>query len=82
MAHVICEPCIGVKNSACVEVCPVDCISDGGEQHLINPDACIDCGACAEACPVNAIFVIDEVPARWQGFIEKNAVFYRDMEKL
>lgn len=82
MAHVVCESCIGAKNSACVNVCPVDCIYDGGEQRLINPGACIDCGACAEACPVHAIFFIDEVPAQWQGFIEKNAVLYRDLVQL
>ena len=27
MASVICEPCIGVCDMACVEVCPVECIS-------------------------------------------------------
>ncbi len=26
MAYVIAEPCIGTKDSACVDVCPVDCI--------------------------------------------------------
>jgi NAD-dependent dihydropyrimidine dehydrogenase PreA subunit len=26
MARVISEPCIGVKDNSCVEVCPVDCI--------------------------------------------------------
>ena len=26
MAYVITEPCIGTKDSACVDVCPVDCI--------------------------------------------------------
>src|SRR5512133_454900 len=26
MAYVIAEPCIGVKDSACVDACPVDCI--------------------------------------------------------
>ena len=26
MAYVIGEPCIGVKDTACVDVCPVDCI--------------------------------------------------------
>jgi len=27
MAYVICEPCVGVCDTACVEVCPVDCIA-------------------------------------------------------
>ena len=26
MAFVIAEPCIGVKDTACVDACPVDCI--------------------------------------------------------
>ena len=26
VAYIICEPCIGTKDTACVDVCPVDCI--------------------------------------------------------
>ena len=26
MAYIICQPCIGTKDTACVDVCPVDCI--------------------------------------------------------
>ena len=26
MAYVIAEPCMGVKDTACVDACPVDCI--------------------------------------------------------
>ena len=26
MTHIIAEPCIGTKDTACVDVCPVDCI--------------------------------------------------------
>jgi NAD-dependent dihydropyrimidine dehydrogenase PreA subunit len=46
MAYVIAEPCIDVKDKACVEVCPVDCIYEGPTQLFIHPDECIDCGAC------------------------------------
>lgn len=56
MPHVITEPCIGVKDQSCVEVCPVECIYDGGDQFYIHPDECIDCGACVPACPVSAIY--------------------------
>jgi len=40
MAYVICEPCIGVKDASCVDVCPVDCIhtTDQDEQYYINPE--------------------------------------------
>ena len=28
MAYSICEPCVGTKDTACVDVCPVDCIPE------------------------------------------------------
>ncbi|GAP63501.1 hypothetical protein ARMA_1924 [Ardenticatena maritima] len=77
MAYVICEPCIGVKDAACVEVCPVDCIYEGPDQYYIHPDECIDCGACAPECPVEAIFEDVEVPEQWKHFIQKNADFFK-----
>ena len=27
MTYVIAEPCVGTKDTACVDVCPVDCTS-------------------------------------------------------
>ncbi len=85
MAYVITEPCIGTKDSACVDVCPVDCIHprkdeegfEAAEQLYIHPDECIDCGACVPACPVEAIFAFDEVPDKWQHFAQKNAEYYQ-----
>lgn len=79
MAYIIAEPCIGVKDRSCVEVCPVDCIwaKDEDEQYYINPEECIDCGACEPVCPVNAIFPENELPEKWHSFIEKNAAYFR-----
>ena len=79
MAYVICEPCIGATNLACVDVCPVDCIQGGPnqEQMYIDPVTCIDCDACVPACPVGAIFAQENVPARWRIFIAKNTEFFR-----
>ncbi len=85
MTYVICEPCIGVKDTACTEVCPVDCIHptkeeegfEGADQLFINPDECIDCGACESVCPVNAIFSDAEVPEKWQSFVAKNADHFK-----
>ena len=80
MTYIIAEPCVDVKDKACVEVCPVDCIhpADGeGEKLLyIDPDECIDCGACVPACPVEAIFALDEVPEQWQNYIEIDAKWF------
>jgi ferredoxin len=82
MPHVICEPCCGVKDRACVTVCPVDCIhplleADQGEVQLfIHPDECIDCGACVPACPVSAIYPEEDVPDKWVGYTEKNKDYF------
>ena len=74
MTYVIVEPCIGVKDASCVDVCPVDCIhaTDDDAMYFIDPDECIDCGACEPECPVTAIFPEEDVPPNLEGFIEKN----------
>ena len=77
MTHVICEPCIGVKDKACVDVCPVDCIHEGEDQLFIDPEECIDCVQCVPACPVEAIFAEEEVPEKWTSFTGKNAAFFK-----
>ena len=84
MAHIIAQPCIGTKDTACVAVCPVDCIHptkeeadfESAEMLYIDPDTCIGCGLCVEECPVKAIFEQGDVPAEWAGFIEKNRAYY------
>ncbi|MEA1975704.1 MAG: 4Fe-4S binding protein [Bacillota bacterium] len=53
MAYVIDNSCISC--GACEGECPVDAISAGDDQYVIDADACIDCGACASVCPVDAI---------------------------
>jgi NAD-dependent dihydropyrimidine dehydrogenase PreA subunit len=73
MPHVITEPCIGVKDQSCVDVCPVGCIYEADDQLYIHPGECIDCGACVPACPVAAIYPEEDVPGEWEGFIQKNA---------
>ena len=80
MAYVIAQPCIGVKDKACLPVCPVDCIHEGPDQLYIEPAECIDCGACEPACPVGAIFWDQEAPKKWEGFIKKNAEFFESGE--
>jgi NAD-dependent dihydropyrimidine dehydrogenase PreA subunit len=78
MTYVICEPCIGVKEGSCSEVCPVDCIysSDEDEQYYINPAECINCGACLPVCPVNAIYPESKVPEEWESYTDKNARYF------
>jgi len=83
MAYIITSPCIGTKDRSCVEVCPVDCIHDDGDEDLmlyIDPAECIDCGACEPACPVTAIFAEDDVPDTEAAYTEINALWFKDKE--
>jgi NAD-dependent dihydropyrimidine dehydrogenase PreA subunit len=79
MTYVITQPCVGVKDASCVDVCPVDCIHarEEDEQYYIDPDECIDCGACEPACPVDAIFEEGGVPPEWREYIQINADYFR-----
>lgn len=85
MAYIIAEPCIGTKDTACVEVCPVDCIHptkdednfEEAKQLYIDNDTCIDCGACEPVCPVTAIFPEEELPEKWNEYLEINAQYYQ-----
>lgn len=81
MAFLIAEPCIGTKDTACIDACPVDCIhprTDEADfakvpQLYIDPVECIDCGACEPVCPVTAIFTLDDLPEKWAGYAQINA---------
>lgn len=68
MAYVIAENCIDVKDGSCVDVCPVDCIYEGGRMFYIHPGECINCGLCLSICPVDAIFWDVELPPDQQRF--------------
>lgn len=77
MPYIITEACIGVKDRACVDVCPVDCIYEGDDQLFIHPDECIDCGACEPECPVTAIFPEEDVPQNQRQFIQINREVFK-----
>ncbi|MCI5976544.1 MAG: 4Fe-4S binding protein [Candidatus Faecousia sp.] len=53
MAYKITDTCI--KCGTCAENCPVEAISEGDDQYVIDADVCVSCGSCAENCPVEAI---------------------------
>ena len=78
MTHVIAQPCIDVKDKACVDVCPVDCIQgdDDATQLFINPEDCIDCTLCVDVCPVDAIFAEEDLPEEWTEFTDINLKYF------
>jgi NAD-dependent dihydropyrimidine dehydrogenase PreA subunit len=84
MPFVITDPCIGTKDTACVDVCPVDCIHPKKDEPefetatmlYIHPEECIDCGACVPACPVAAIYDShDSTPGNQKDLIPANDVY-------
>jgi NAD-dependent dihydropyrimidine dehydrogenase PreA subunit len=69
MTHIITSLCL--RDGACMEVCPVECIIPGKPEnewpwYFIDPDTCIDCGACIPECPWEAIFIEEEVPTAYE----------------
>lgn len=84
MPFIITDPCIGTKDTACVDVCPVDCIHPRKDEPefasatmlYIHPEECIDCGACVPVCPVAAIYdSVEAVPSSQRGLIEANEIY-------
>jgi NAD-dependent dihydropyrimidine dehydrogenase PreA subunit len=84
MPYVIAEPCINVKDTACVDACPVDVIHPRRDepqfaavsQLYIYPNDCIDCGACVPVCPVSAIFLTEDLPEKWSYYAQRNADWF------
>lgn len=83
MAYVIAEPCIGVKDTACVDACPVDAIhpkkdeaSSSTVHQLYISEDCVCCAACVPVCPVGAIYAEEDLPLKWQHYAEVNRKWY------
>ena len=85
MTYVITSTCIDVIDTACVDVCPVDCIyydKEVDRMLYISPDECIDCAACEPVCPVTAIFAEDSVPAGEKEYYDINVNWFKDKEAV
>lgn len=76
MAYAIGAACIDVKDKTCMDVCPVECIYEGGRKLYINPIECIDCGVCVSTCPVEAIRSVDEFDDGDLEYAKDNATFF------
>ncbi|MDN6853999.1 MAG: ferredoxin family protein, partial [Bifidobacterium crudilactis] len=76
------EPCVDVKDKACVDECPVDCIYEGPRSLYINPNECVDCGACEPVCPTEAIFYEDDVPEEWTWYTDAAVEYFNEVGDL
>jgi NAD-dependent dihydropyrimidine dehydrogenase PreA subunit len=90
MAYVIAEPCTSVKDTACVDACPVDCIHPrkdesafaAAAQLYIDGENCICCGACVPVCPVSAIYLEEELPEKWKKYAQENREWHTVKRKV
>ena len=79
MAYVIALPCVDVKDRACVDECPDDCIYEGDRTLYIHPDECVDCGACEPVCPTEAIYYEDDLPEDFAQYLTINSEFFNEI---
>ena len=80
MTYVIALPCVDLKDKACIDECPVDCIYEGDRMLYIHPDECVDCGACEPVCPVEVtISYEDDVPDKWTDYYTVNVEFFANL---
>ena len=85
MAYIICEPCVGIKDTACVDVCPVDCIHPAeGRIGFAAAEMCTFIRrmhrrwrVCA-GLPRRSDLCADETPRAWDRFISINARYYQE----
>lgn len=80
MTFVVTQACVDVLDKSCIQVCPADCIYEGGRMMYINPDQCIDCGACEEVCPTSAIRYDADLTDDNRLFLDLNAEFFEPMD--
>lgn len=79
-AYVVNNLCQDCLDTACAQVCPVDCFyepvnpnPDLPAQLYIDPETCINCNACVPECPWEAITSGDDVPDIFESSIDLNA---------
>ena len=90
MTWVITRLCRDCLDTSCIEVRPVDCISEHvgpasdqfRNQLYIDPDECIDCQACEPVCPREAPLCGTEVPPVFADDIALNASIVEHKDKF
>ena len=62
-----------VHCGACIDVCPLECISRDPDTGFVVVDnaECIGCGACRDACPLSAPKIVDGKMRKCDGCNER-----------
>ncbi len=79
MTYVIAQPCVDVKDKACIEECPVDCIYEGKRSLYIHPDECVDCGAASRSARSRRSTTRTTSPEQWSEYYKANVEFFDDL---
>ena len=79
MTYVIAQPCVDLKDLACVEECPVDCIYEGKRMLYIHPDECVDCGVRAGVPSRGDLLRGHDTPEEWKEYYNANVDFFSDL---
>jgi ferredoxin len=80
VTYVIGLACVDLKDRACLDECPVDCIYEGERMMYINPDECVNCGACELVCPVKAIAYQDDLANQDKPFAGAAQQLFGELE--
>lgn len=71
MASVIDNNCI--KCGTCMDICPVQAITETETQMVVNPDVCIECCVCISECGQGAIQTDLDADQKWIDFNKQNS---------
>jgi NAD-dependent dihydropyrimidine dehydrogenase PreA subunit len=83
VTYTIAEPCIDVKDKACIEECPVDCIYEGARMLLyIHPRRVRRLRRVRAGCPTEAIYYQNDLPEQWNHDMRINADFFAELGSL
>ena len=77
MPYVITEACIGTKDKACVDVCPVDCIYEGAEQLYHPPGRVHRLRRLRARMPGNRDFPEEDVPGEQKQYVQINREVFK-----
>ncbi len=79
MTFVITEPCISTCDTACVAVCPVDCIHGPIDKEGAGAEVeGLESVAGMQLYPVDAIYDEDDLPEEYEKYTEINANFFEE----
>jgi ferredoxin len=83
MTYVIAEPCVDTKDTACVEVCPVDCIHPKKDEAFAREQALHrsrDLHRLRSVFPYarQAIFPLEELPEKWANYAQMGVDRYKN----